>query len=367
MLVVFNISTLLLCLLLIAVTIYESRYGLDVHDAALTFRRRAFAAFFLSFLAATISRYFTVTPQGVELIPTMTVCFDVIAFVIFMMLASAYFGQTYYKNPYNWIIFLAVPVVMLIGSVIMHCTGYYQPFFHYETFMHLSGNAKFLWGVRIIVIGVLILTYIIFVTVLSYAYLENKKRQSKRITTLESVQNFHEHGNIVIYVIILLLTMTSNFIGSMLYDIICNISMMLLLVWSALVFTRFVKYTRMKQTGEFLPAAIEKELHDAFSEPYNEVLFSSNSSLEELAEMLHVSRQDLSDYIYRTKGMSFSQWVSIKKLELCAKLLSTTDRSIAEVSEEAGYRNVPSMYRAFRQAYGMTPTEYRIQKRPVKK
>ena len=97
------------------------------------------------------------------------------------------------------------------------------------------------------------------------------------------------------------------------------------------------------------------------TEPGNPLL-DTNPTLDHVATVLEVSREDLSDYIYNRLGMSFSAWTSEKKLLFCAHLLATTDRLISDIALSAGYMNVTAMNKAFKTRFGKTPSQYRQEK-----
>ena len=47
------------------------------------------------------------------------------------------------------------------------------------------------------------------------------------------------------------------------------------------------------------------------------------------------------------------------RLNYAAKLLRETDRPIQTISEEAGFSNFSTFYKAFKRAYALTPSQYR--------
>lgn len=365
MLVAYHITTALLSLLLVCVIIYESFYGKDVDDGVLKLRRRSFHVIFGFYLLATVARYSSVSPKGVELFPMMALCLDVITFVTFSILASGYFGRWYYKSIYNWLFGLLLPVMLLVFIIVMHFTSHYQPVYSYQELasQFSSPETRILHIGRCTIVVLLSFLYIFYLGVFYNARQYDNKKNRPRLTFLEKKQKHSEHRNVFIYMLVLSLTMVSNYTGSLAYYTFCNVAMIALVSSSVVVFSRFVNQMRMKQKGTFYPVAIEHELKRIESQIKDTPFFDGNPSLEEVAEKLNVSRDELSDYIYQTRQMSFSQWLSICKLKFVARLLETTDDSIADVSASAGYKNIPSMYRAFKSVYGMTPTEYRSKKR----
>ena len=60
-----------------------------------------------------------------------------------------------------------------------------------------------------------------------------------------------------------------------------------------------------------------------------------------------------------SKGETVSDFINRYRLEHVARLLKTTDDPIAIIGELSGIPSRVTLARLFRNAYGMTPTEYR--------
>ncbi len=363
MLVVYKVTAALLSLTLVSVIIYESLYGRDLNDEGLKLRRRSFAAFYFLYLISTAFRYFSISDHGIELIPIRVMSMDIITSVVVALLIAAYFGRWYYKHFYSWFFSLLLPVLIFIFANVIHYTAYYHPVYSYHEVFSISSvsEIRLVQVAVLVIIGLLVLYYLAFFVLICLAYRYNRRRR-QRVTTLVGEQRFHERRDLLLFVFIVTCTFCSNFIGSLAFDIFCNVGMMAIVLLSVRVYTEFVRCVRMKHKGSLVPAAIRQEIQQlSFHSP--SPLFAGNPTLEEVAEQLNVSRDELSDYIYQTRHMSFSQWLSFCRLELCAYLLEATDRSISDIAAEAGYSTLPSMYRAFKAAYDMTPAEYRSKKR----
>ena len=61
------------------------------------------------------------------------------------------------------------------------------------------------------------------------------------------------------------------------------------------------------------------------------------------------------------KGQTLRQYIIAHRLKLAKRLLETTDRPVAEVAEECGFSDASYFTKTFRQAFGMTPKDYRNQ------
>lgn len=63
--------------------------------------------------------------------------------------------------------------------------------------------------------------------------------------------------------------------------------------------------------------------------------------------------------LFEPTGVSFSRYVLAQRLERARTELADPERTVLEVALSCGIESSAVFYRAFRQAYGVTPTEYR--------
>lgn len=66
--------------------------------------------------------------------------------------------------------------------------------------------------------------------------------------------------------------------------------------------------------------------------------------------------------LFETKGVSFGQWVTQRRLEEIKSLLaspSAADRSISDIAFAWGFNELSTFYRAFQRAYGLKPGDIR--------
>ena len=57
--------------------------------------------------------------------------------------------------------------------------------------------------------------------------------------------------------------------------------------------------------------------------------------------------------------MSFSDLLSLYRLEAAAALLDETDKKITEIAFESGFQSIRSFNNSFRAQFGMSPSEYK--------
>jgi len=69
--------------------------------------------------------------------------------------------------------------------------------------------------------------------------------------------------------------------------------------------------------------------------------------------------------LFEPTGVSFSRYVLGRRLERVRAELADPDRTVLDVAMSCGIESSAVFYRGFRQAYGVTPTEYRRSLRGV--
>lgn len=85
------------------------------------------------------------------------------------------------------------------------------------------------------------------------------------------------------------------------------------------------------------------------------------ANLTKLAEDFHQSLSVLSKLIKQSTGFTFQELLQKKRFQKAVELLMKTDLAVDEISFEVGYENKSYFYRQFKERYGMTPRQYRIQ------
>ena len=82
-------------------------------------------------------------------------------------------------------------------------------------------------------------------------------------------------------------------------------------------------------------------------------------SLEEASECAHINKSYLSQLFKQKTGYTFSAYVNFRKLNRARNLLLQTDKNIAEISQECGYRNVSYFSTVFTKTVGISPGNFR--------
>lgn len=89
-----------------------------------------------------------------------------------------------------------------------------------------------------------------------------------------------------------------------------------------------------------------------------------HQTIEQLAQDVGLSATALKTCFKSVYGSSVYAYQKEYRLQLAQKLLTETDSTIAEIAHQIGYENPNKFSSAFRQALGMTPTQYR-KMRPI--
>ena len=87
--------------------------------------------------------------------------------------------------------------------------------------------------------------------------------------------------------------------------------------------------------------------------------YTGKISLGELADSMNLSIGHLSTLIRRETGLSFSEYVTAKRMEDAKKLLCQENLSVEEVAEQVGYHDYFYFTKAFKKYAGISPSVYR--------
>lgn len=91
--------------------------------------------------------------------------------------------------------------------------------------------------------------------------------------------------------------------------------------------------------------------------------FSCEFSTTAMAEAFQMSLPYLSQYFKSHSGKNLSDYVTELKLEKSKELLRETDEAIKDIAQQVGYYNVNSFNRRFKQMTGVSPGEYRKERK----
>lgn len=86
---------------------------------------------------------------------------------------------------------------------------------------------------------------------------------------------------------------------------------------------------------------------------------SDRLSLNDLAKLLEISVQRLSQAIKITHGVSLYRWIAERRIAEARRLLIETDLSVDEVGKRCAFRSAAAFSTAFRAVAGCAPSAFR--------
>ncbi len=87
--------------------------------------------------------------------------------------------------------------------------------------------------------------------------------------------------------------------------------------------------------------------------------FESQIRLNDLAEQENLSPTHFSHLFSAAFGVTFQQYVNIKRMEQSIRLMSNKEKTLLEISYESGFSDPKYMNKMFLTSFGCTPKEYR--------
>ena len=87
--------------------------------------------------------------------------------------------------------------------------------------------------------------------------------------------------------------------------------------------------------------------------------YNKKTSVDEIAELLHISRRQADRIVIQIFGKTYANLVTERRMSIAQTLLQKTDISCTQVAEKIGYSSYAGFYTAFHQHFGVSPDELR--------
>ena len=128
------------------------------------------------------------------------------------------------------------------------------------------------------------------------------------------------------------------------------------------LFSLFYKYNLVKKCDERKVIASNttdklKTILNYINEHYNE-----NISIKDLSSICDYSEYHFMRFFKKYIGMSCIQYINNLRLDNASKLLTTTNKTIMEISLDVGFENLSYFNKLFKRKYNMTPKAFRLER-----
>ena len=87
-------------------------------------------------------------------------------------------------------------------------------------------------------------------------------------------------------------------------------------------------------------------------------------SLAQAAAIASLDYTHFSEYFRKRTGVTFKYWIDFVRVRYAARILESTDKSVAEVAQDCGFGDSTTFGRTFRRVMGMTPVQFRCRATP---
>ena len=91
--------------------------------------------------------------------------------------------------------------------------------------------------------------------------------------------------------------------------------------------------------------------------------FDTDLTLETIAARLHYNPNYLSSIFRKEMNISFSEYLSMYRINKAKEWLVETKMSVKEISERLNYNNSQNFIRSFKKFEGTTPGKYRDERK----
>lgn len=123
----------------------------------------------------------------------------------------------------------------------------------------------------------------------------------------------------------------------------------------------------IKRTIDLIASGLERENHHDLAmnnaKAYIEKYYMKDISLDEISMVAGYSKSHFSRTFKEMTGINFSKHLVQVRIEKAEKLLINSDQSIVDISLEVGFNDYSYFSKAFKDAYGLSPKDYRKNKK----
>lgn len=122
---------------------------------------------------------------------------------------------------------------------------------------------------------------------------------------------------------------------------------------------------KMKNKKAILPIGFQPVLNEHLEGRINDIYsytmknFYKKIHVKEIASIAYLSQHSFCRYFKQKTGKTYTNFLHEIRIKHACKLLSETNLSIAQITNECGFVNFANFFRYFKQLTGQTPAEYK--------
>jgi len=125
--------------------------------------------------------------------------------------------------------------------------------------------------------------------------------------------------------------------------------------------------TRIERMGKLVDTKLMETVHQdkVYSPPVQQAIefvdehLQEHLTLREIAEHLHMNASYFSVLFKEQLGLTFTEYLTRRRVQRAKEILSGTRLSIAEIAEKVGYQTDKYFVKVFRSIEGVSPGQYR--------
>ncbi|MBE6568986.1 MAG: helix-turn-helix domain-containing protein [Ruminococcaceae bacterium] len=123
--------------------------------------------------------------------------------------------------------------------------------------------------------------------------------------------------------------------------------------WARLILISILRLANISE-AKFVTNAIFTKIHQYLTNHYTEI-----ESMDQVCEVLGVSKYYLSHVFKNYMGVPPMQYVTSQRMAYAKKLLCETDLSASAIGEQCGYKDHSLFFKTFKKVVGVTPMIFR--------
>lgn len=331
--------------------------GKKIKDNTFQFQRRPMlAAAFCLCIYLTFTLYRHIVNGHMEILNPMSLITLYFVYEIFFFSCAAFNQTYYYTNKNYWIFFTIPPIIALVIHYVLALTVHIHEYFSFQDFINgFKESSPYCVSFRLFTIGLLGIYKIMMI----YLVFDSWRKQRQQLTK-DPTYRYHSTriGRMLLHWFFMLgIIFVGQFINNAYYHVVANLLLGGLVAYSMFGFQRFYR-TIQQPYHETQHSHLHQQIDDWLkTNPFP--LASPGITIDQIADGLHISREDMSFYIYNICGLTFNGWLSSRRLERCVQLLEESDLNMSEIAYTTGYAHLAAMSKAFKAKYGYSPREYR--------